>query len=77
MTYPDNQSQSVELGKARLFLVHPYPFFFFSSSSSPCHVACGILVPQPGIEPWPLTVKVPSPNHWTAREFPPLLFFFF
>ena len=33
-------------------------------------MACGILVPQPGIEPVPSTVKVWSPNHWTAREFP-------
>ena len=34
--------------------------------------ACGILVPQPGIEPWPLAMRVMSPNHWTAREFPNL-----
>ena len=32
-----------------------YSFFFFSLS--PCHKACGILVPQPGIEPQPPTVK--------------------
>ena len=32
-------------------------------------MACGVLVPQPGIEPGPPTVTVPSPNHWTAREF--------
>ena len=30
-------------------------------------VACGILVPQPGLEPW---TPARSPNHWTAREFP-------
>ena len=36
------------------------------------HVACGILVPQPGIEPRPLAVKEQSPNHWTTRE---VLFF--
>ena len=35
--------------------------------------ACGILVPQPGIEPRPSTVRVPTPNHWNAREFPPHL----
>ena len=35
---------------------------------------CGILVPQPGIEPWATTVKAPSPNHWTTREFPPFSF---
>ena len=33
-------------------------------------MACRILVPRPGIEPGPSAVKVPSLNHWTAREFP-------
>ena len=33
-------------------------------------VACGILVPGPGIEAAPSAVKARSPNHWTAREFP-------
>ena len=33
-------------------------FFFFW----PCHVACRILVPQPGIEP--------GPYHWATRELP-------
>ena len=32
--------------------------------------ACGILVPQPGIEPETSAVKAQSPNHWTAREIP-------
>ena len=41
-------------------------------------MTCGILVPQPGIEPGPLAVKVWSPNHRTAREFPmPVYFLFF
>ena len=35
---------------------------------------CGILVPQPGIEPMPLVVRARSPNHWTAREFPRIYF---
>ena len=38
-------------------------------------MACGILVPGPGIEPGPSTVRAPSPNHWTAREVPGLSFF--
>ena len=49
-------------------------FFFFSFSVVlffwPCHVACGILVPQPGIELMSPAVEAWSPNHWTAREFP-------
>ena len=34
----------------------------------PHHVAYGIFVPQPGIEPAPPEVEAQSPNHWTARE---------
>ena len=37
-------------------------------------VACGILVPWPGIEPTFSAVKVRSLNHWIAREFPGKLF---
>ena len=32
-------------------------------------MTCGILVPQPVIEPVPLAVRTWSPNHWTIREF--------
>ena len=39
-------------------------------------MACGILVPPPGIEPRPTAVKAPSPNHWTTRELPELFFVF-
>ena len=28
------------------------------------------LIPQPGIEPWPVGRESSSPNHWIAREFP-------
>ena len=49
------------------------PFFFFW----PHCVACGILVSQPGIKSGALAVRVLSPNHWTAREFPLLHFFSF
>ena len=34
------------------------------------HVAHGILVPRPGIEPVPPVLEVPSLNHWTTREVP-------
>ena len=40
-------------------------------------MACGILVPQSGLEPEPLAVKVQGPNHWTTREFPNLVIFYF
>ena len=48
------------------------PFFFFW----PCRVACGILIPPPGIEPGFPAVKVPSPNHWTMKEFPGRIIFY-
>ena len=35
----------------------------------PSCLVCGILVPQPGIEPGPSAVKVQSPNNWSASEF--------
>ena len=40
----------------------------------PCHVACRILVLQPEIEPAPPELEAWSPNYWTAREIPQLLF---
>ena len=61
---------SSEKTPARNFTNHFFFFFFW-----PRHVACGTLVPWPGIEPGPLAVKVQSPDHWTTREVPykPLL----
>ena len=32
------------------------------------HTACGILVPQPGIEPMLPPLRAQSLNHWTTRE---------
>ena len=51
-------------------LIWLVPLFFFSFSVFGCHMACGILVPQPGTEPVFPAVEAWSPNHWTAREFP-------
>ena len=34
--------------------------------------ACGILVPQPGIEPMSPAFARQIPNHWTIREIPEL-----
>ena len=31
-------------------------------------MACGILVPQQGMEPEPPAMEAQSLNHWTARE---------
>ena len=46
--------------------------FFFFGEFWPCHMACGVLAPQPGIELTTLAVTSWSPNHWTKREFPKL-----
>ena len=40
----------------------------------PCSLACGILVPQSGIEAGALAVEEQIPNHWTTGNF--LIFFF-
>ena len=45
-------------------------FFIFFFLFCPHHLACGILVPQPGIEPVPPAGKVQHLNHWTTREVP-------
>ena len=37
-------------------------------------VACGILVPPPGLEPVPPAVEARNLNHWTLREVPRFLF---
>ena len=34
------------------------------------HIACGILVPQPGIEPLSPELEAWSLNHWALREVP-------
>ena len=38
------------------------------------HVACGILVPQPGIQPTLHALEALSLYHWMAREVPCVLF---
>ena len=47
-----------------LLLFYVFPFFFFG------YEACGILAPQPGIEPVlpAMEGECGSLNHWTARE---------
>ena len=45
-------------------------FFFFLQ----CHLACGILVPWPGIKPTPPALEAQSLNHWTNREVPIIIF---
>ena len=46
-----------------------FHLFFWS-----CRVACGILVPQPGIKPVPPALEAQSVNHWTTRGVPVVCF---
>ena len=50
-------------------------FFFFFFFFWLHNMACGIIVPWPGIEPVQPAVEAQSPNHWTTREFPPIFQF--
>ena len=54
------------LRKLTIFLF----FSFFCLTFWPYRTACGILVPQPEIEPAPPAVEARSLNHWTTREVP-------
>ena len=45
-------------------------FFFFWLHC----VACGILIPQSGIEHGTMAVRAHNPNYWTARELPKFIF---
>ena len=38
-----------------------------------CRVTSGILAPWPRTEPRLFALKAPCPNHWTIREFPPIV----
>ena len=82
---------SCPLGICLILLIPPpSPQVIFLPSSLPpllpsfllpflpsCHVARGILVPRPGIEPGVPAVRAlgGSPNHWTIREVPVHVFF--
>ena len=39
------------------------------------HVAYGILVPCPGIEPTPSGLESQSLNHWTAKDIPRIRYY--
>ena len=65
MDTPGHLSISLQLSFVSICLL--FFFFFFWRH----HIACGILVPQPGIEPAPPALEAQSLNHWTTREVPP------
>ena len=52
------------------------PFFPFIFTYLALHPACGILVPQSGIEPKTPALQTRNPNHLTAREVPWVAFYY-
>ena len=69
---------AILLGVTRHFILFLICIFLVLFCFGLHHTACGILVPQPGIEPGPSAVRARSLNHWTARELlSPLISFFF
>ena len=52
-----------------IFAIILKTLFFFFFLRLHC-VACGLLVPQPGIEPVSPALGAWSANHWTTREVP-------
>ena len=51
-------------------------FFWGGGALQACLMFFEILVPRPGIKPMPLAGKYPpSPNYWTASEFPGHIYF--
>ena len=72
---PRQRVQSSRWTPSKLCFAPIYTIFFFFFFLSfflvgAHHVACGILVPWPGMETGSSAVKAQSPNHWTSREFP-------
>ena len=59
------QSSNVYLASLHFLLL-----FLFSYATQ--HVECGILVPQPWIEPAPTASEAPCLDRWTAGEVPVL-----
>ena len=61
-------SHSILTSSLFFFLKDVYLFLCFGCA------ACGILVPQPEIEPVSPAAEVPSLHHWTTRGVPSLFF---
>lgn len=51
-----------------LWVLHTHTPLYLHIYLWQCHAACGILVPWPGMEPSPSTVKGQSSNHLKCRD---------
>ena len=65
----DSTSLSILFFFKKFLLMKSFFVIFF------CHTvqdvrACGILVPQPGIQPRPSALRAQNLNHWTTWEVP-------
>ena len=61
-------ARDVSIKKKKRRTKYIYICMYMYTYAAVC-AACRILVPQRGTELGPSSVKAPSPNHWTAREF--------
>ena len=50
--------------------MHGFYYYYYYYYFWPCHIAWGILVPWPGVEPTPSAVEAWSLNHWNSKEVP-------
>ena len=62
-----NLTKTIHLGVPTLLAYIPEFKDYHSSVTFFPHVACGVLVPQPGIEPSPHIARWIL-NHWTTRQ---------
>ena len=74
--HPMGISASLKLPPSLLLFPQEMLFLFVFILFWPHCTACGILAPQPGIEPTPLALEMQSLNHWTTREAPGTVKFF-
>ena len=63
--FPCSQDAWVQEPRVEVRMAPSTILFFW-----PHRVACGILIPLPGVKPVPPALGARSLNHWTAREFP-------
>ena len=72
----DHSGALVKISELQRLFIYPLYNYDFSVCLFVCLFFFGCVmqhpgsVPQPGIKPMPPALKVRSPNHWTAREFP-------
>ena len=68
-----HEKTTVHTNQKNTHIIPSHPKYCLFFLFWPQHMACGILIPWPGIKPTSPTLGVWSLNHWTARKIPPIL----